>query len=178
MAEEMKETSPPQENQLPQIDDYQMNMLMTQLQSEQNLPMGITGGLLAALTGAAVWAVITAYTNFQIGWMAVGVGFLVGYAVRYLGKGIDKVFGMTGALFSLLGCAAGNFFSVILAAANNENISFLEMLSSVDLNAVIEIMAMTFHPMDLLFYGIAVYQGYKIAILPITDEMLAKYAVK
>ncbi|MBN2426637.1 MAG: hypothetical protein JXR46_12315 [Calditrichaceae bacterium] len=178
MTNDMKETNPPQENQRPQIDEYQMNMVMAQLQSEQNLPLGIVGGLIAALAGASVWAVITAYTNFQIGWMAVGVGFLVGYAVRYLGKGVEKVFGITGALFSLLGCAAGNFFSVILAAANNENISFFSMLFNVDLNAVIEIMVMTFHPMDVLFYGIAVYEGYKIAILPITDDMLARYAMK
>ena len=53
-----------------------------QLKHEQSLPMGLMAGAGAALLGAIGWAVITALTKFQIGFMAVGVGFLVGTAVR------------------------------------------------------------------------------------------------
>ena len=47
-----------------------------------NLPPGVVAGLGAAIVGAAIWAAITAATDYQIGFMAIGVGFLAGFAVR------------------------------------------------------------------------------------------------
>jgi hypothetical protein len=44
--------------------------------SEQSLPMALLAGGGAALVGAIGWAVVTAVTHFQIGFMAVGVGLL------------------------------------------------------------------------------------------------------
>src|ERR1043165_39906 len=51
-----------------------------QLRSEQSIPMAVLTGGVAALIGAIGWAIVTATTHFQIGFMAVGVGFLVGLA--------------------------------------------------------------------------------------------------
>jgi len=31
----------------------------------------------------------------------------------------------------------------------------------------------TFSPIDLLFYGIAIYEGYKLAVRQVTDEEMA-----
>ena len=70
------------------IDPAKMAMFNAQLDAEQNLPLGVCGGLLAAVLGAAVWAGVTVATGYQIGWMAVGVGFVVGFTVRLLGKGV------------------------------------------------------------------------------------------
>jgi hypothetical protein len=72
---------------------------LAELRSEQNYAGAVLGGLIGALVGAAIWAVITVSTHYQIGWMAIGVGFLVAVLVRYFGKGIDRVFGIIGALF-------------------------------------------------------------------------------
>src|SRR5262245_66169208 len=74
----------------------------------ENLPLGFMAGLLAAAVGAGLWALITIFVGFQIGWMAVGVGFLVGWAVRVAGKGRHRAFGIMGALLALSGCAVGN----------------------------------------------------------------------
>jgi hypothetical protein len=38
---------------------------------------------------------------------------------------------------------------------------------------VLEIMKETFSPIDLLFYGIAIYEGYKLAVRQVTDEEMA-----
>jgi hypothetical protein len=35
-------------------------------------------------------------------------------------------------------------------------------------------MAATFSPMDLLFYGIAIYEGYKFSFRQLTDEDMAR----
>lgn len=49
---------------------------------------------------------------------------------------------------------------------------YLEVLQTLDYSFVPELMAETFSPMDLLFYGIALYQGYKMSFRHITQEEL------
>src|SRR5438270_13589107 len=83
-----------------------------ELRSEQNLPIGLLAGIFAALIGAIAWAIVTVTTEYQIGYMAIAVGFIVGYAVR-LGKGLDKIFGISGAILALFGCILGNIFSIV-----------------------------------------------------------------
>lgn len=155
-----------------EIDQIKLQMLMQEMKDNQNLLFGTIGGTVAAAIGAAVWAMITAATNLQIGWMAVGVGFLVGYAVRICGKGIDKSFGMVGATLSLLGCLAGNLLTVCIAISRHQQIPFSDLLSRLNPEIVVGLMRATFHPMDLLFYGIAVYEGYKFSFRKISKEEL------
>ena len=143
-----------------------------QMQSEQNLALAVLGGLAAAVLGATVWAIITALTNFQIGWMAVGVGFLVGFSVRYFGKGIDQIYGIIGAVFALLGCLAGNFLTVVYFVSVESQASFWSLLFDVDLAVIINVIVETFEFIDLIFYGFAVYEGYRISFRKMTEEEL------
>lgn len=144
---------------------------------EQNFFGGIGVGFLAALIGAGVWAFVTALTGYQIGWMAVGVGFLVGFAVRIVGKGIDQKFGIAGALLALLGCLLGNLFTVCYFVADAEGIGFFQVLSVMNPSIAIEFMTATFSVMDILFYGIAVYEGYQIAFRKLSHEELEEAAM-
>ena len=130
---------------------------------EQNLVMGTIYGLVAAVVGAAVWAGVTIATEYQIGWMAVGIGFLVGIAVRAGGKGIDQAFGVVGAVLSLVGCALGNLFTIAWFVSQEFGVPVGEVLSGLDLETAIELMSATFQVMDLLFYGLAIYFGYRYA---------------
>lgn len=158
--------------QTPQIDPIQLQFAIEQLRSRQNLAGGLIAGLAAAAAGAALWAGVTVGTGYQIGWMAVGVGFLVGLTVRAVGKGIDTVFGIAGGTLSLVGCAAGNLLAVCAQIAAHEGLPFAEVVSRLDLAVVQELMVATFSPMDLLFYGIAVYEGYKLSFRQVTLQDL------
>jgi hypothetical protein len=177
MQENQASPTPPEQPQTAaaqaQIDPQQLNMLLNRMRDEQNLPAGAAAGLVAALVGAVVWAVVTYATHYQIGWLAVGVGFLVGYAVRLAGKGIDKIFGLAGAGLAFLGCALGNLLAVCALIAKQENISLMAILSNLDLVAAGRILLETFQFIDLLFYGIAIYEGYKISFRQITEQDLA-----
>jgi hypothetical protein len=137
--------------------------------------MGIIGGMVAALIGAGAWATVTVLTNFQIGWMAVGVGFLVGYAVRVFGKGLSNVYGFVGATLALTGCLAGNLFSVCAVISKQEAIPFFDLISRLNPLIIIDLMKATFSPIDLLFYGIAVYEGYRFSFRQITQDELAGF---
>jgi len=117
-------------------------------------------GVVGAVVGAVLWAAITLATNFQIGFMAVGVGVLVGFAVR-LGKGIDKVFGYLGAVLALAGCILGDVFTIIGTLSQQRNVNLIEAAQSLDLSKVPGVMIKHSSPIDLLFFGIAIMQGYK-----------------
>lgn len=126
----------------------------------------VIAGFAAAVVGAAVWAAITAFTGYQIGFMAIGVGFLVGIAVRWLGHGRTAAFGIVGAVFALLGCAAGNLLAGCIILAQAQEIGVLEVIEQLDIELAGQLMSAMFSPMDLLFYGLAIVEGYKLSFEP------------
>jgi hypothetical protein len=142
------------------------------LRLEQNLPFAVIFGSVAAIVGAALWAAITVATEYQIGYMALGVGALVGVAVRFSGKGIDQVFGIVGAALSLAGCVFGNFLSIVGMIAKEYSLNFFDVFSNFQFNMITQVMTETFTPMDILFYGLAVYTGFKLSIRKITEKAL------
>jgi hypothetical protein len=142
------------------------------LRLEQNLPFAVIFGSIAALVGAALWAAITVATEYQIGYMALGVGALVGVAVRFTGKGIDHIFGIIGAALSLAGCVFGNFLSIVGMIAKENSLNFFDVFSNFQFNMIVQIMVETFSPMDIVFYGLAVYTGFKLSIRKITEKTL------
>jgi hypothetical protein len=144
----------------------------------QNLVLGISAGVVAAVIGAVIWALITVATNYQIGWMAVGIGFLVGYAIRFFGKGVDQIFGISGAVIALLGCVAGNFLTVLIVVAQQEHMEVTAVLSGLTPGIIADLLKENFQPMDLLFYGIAVYEAYKFSFAPDEEAPVAANPVK
>ena len=131
-----------------------------------NLPVALLAGAAAAAVGATLWALITVFSGMQIGWMAIGIGFLVGYAVRFFGKGSDPSFQILGALLSLAGCLAGNLLAACIFASQQQHLPLTGILLSLTPSLAVRLIVDTFSGMDLLFYGIAVYEGYKFSRLP------------
>lgn len=158
-----------EQNNIEQIED-QIDLEV--LRSYQNFPFAIIGGLLVTIVSAVIWAIITVATKYQIGYMAIAVGFLVGMAVRFFGAGIDQKFGILGAVLSLVGCLLGNLLSQIGFIAHEYSYSYLEVLSMLDFSIVKDVMIESFSPMDILFYGIAIYEGYRFSFRNITPEVI------
>ena len=44
-------------------------------------------GLLSGLLGAVVWIVVSHYLNYEVGWIALGIGAIVGVCVRTVAGG-------------------------------------------------------------------------------------------
>ena len=154
-------------------ESIKLRQLQENIRTNQNLPMAIVGGAAAAIVGALAWGGITFATGYQIGWMAVGVGFLVGLAVRQFGKGIDTIYGISGAALSLVGCVMGNLFASCIAIAGQEEVAISQVMGALNFSIIGQILAATFHPMDILFYGIAIYEGYRFSFRRLTKEELA-----
>ena len=130
-----------------------------------SLPLALVTGLVAALIGAVIWAAITVAIEYQIGWMAVGVGCLVGFTVRRFGKGTTSLYGYIGGGLALLGCVLGNAFTILGFVCKQSEIGYLRVFEIVDLSVLAGAMRESFSPMDLLFYGIAIYEGYKFSVV-------------
>ncbi len=143
------------------VEAMRHRLALNQARDNQNPGMAMAGGAIAAIIGATVWAAISYLTEYQIGWMAVGVGFLVGWAVKTMGKGVDTGFGVIGAALALFGCALGNVLAICGVISGQENVPYFEVLSSLDVSIAFELLRETFSPIDLLFYGLALYYGFK-----------------
>lgn len=130
----------------------------------ENLMLGVIAGVVAMLVGTAIWVTITVTTNFQIGYMAVGVGFLVGIAMRWAGRGQSTAFQGIGAALALLGCALGNLFTGCELIAEANEIRFAEVVGGLNFAIVQEIMTVMFSPMDILFYALAAMAGWKYSV--------------
>lgn len=168
MNEEIKPDT--QSTEEPALSDQQMQMAMDSLRSEQNIVAGALAGLAAALLGAGIWAVVTIVTEYQIGWLAVGIGVLVGFSVRFAGKGIDQTFGIAGAVLSLVGCVVGNVLTMTYFISVSEGMSFMDILVQLDFAITYELLASTFEIIDVLFYGMAVYFGYKYSFRQVSED--------
>lgn len=144
------------------------------LRLEQDLGRGVSVGALMALVGAILWGTITVITEYQIGYMAIGIGAIVGYGIRTFGKGLDQIFGISGAIVALAGCMLGNFLSIIGFVANVEGLGYIETLSMFDYTLLLDVMVESFSPMDVLFYGIAIVTGYRLSFRKITDHDIEK----
>ena len=142
-------------------------------QPRASLLGAVLAGTGAALLGAVAWALITAATGYQIGFMAIGVGLLVGIAVRVMGHGRTATFGAVGATFALLGCASGNLLAGCILIAQEQGMTILAVLSRLDADLAGTIMAAMFSPIDLLFYALAIFQGFKLAFDPEPDPITA-----
>ncbi len=79
------------------------------------------------------------------------------------------------AACALLGGIAGNLLSVCGFYALLESVPCLQMVRAVFSHpaTMLELLKATFSPMDLLFYALALYAGYRCALRSVSKEELA-----
>ncbi len=174
--EPMPDNSTPTPDVAPVIDEAKLHQLQLRLKDEQQLSLGIVMSLGVMFATAVAWSAITYFTEFQIGWMAVGVGWLVGLTMRTVGKGTDPIFGFAGGAIALMGCLLGNLMTVAAFVAEYEQVGVVGTFFSLLMQpaVMIDAIVQTFSPIDLLFYGLAVWFGYKYSFRQLTPEQLAE----
>ena len=147
-------------------------MMDTDNNAAATLPAGIGGatiglatlaGLGGAVAGAALWAAVTVLTNYELGIMAIAVGFMVGRAIIFVAKSGNATLGVIGAMCALLGCILGNLLSAVGFAAQAMNMSYFDVLLRLDVDIATRMMTASFSAMDLLFYAIGIYEGYRFS---------------
>lgn len=77
-----------------------------------NLIGGIVAGAIAGILGAALWAAIAYYGNIEIGWIAWGIGALVGFAVTLGSKGGGVAPAAIAVLITVVSLCGGKYLAV------------------------------------------------------------------
>ncbi|WJV46738.1 hypothetical protein [Streptomyces flavofungini] len=91
-----------------------------------NVGLGVAVALVAALVAAGVYGGIIGATEHEIGWAAVGVGFVVGLVAGKVG-GPNPAVGALAAVFSLGAVYLGQLVGASIVIADKLNLGFSEV---------------------------------------------------
>jgi hypothetical protein len=144
----------------------------------ENLLGGFIGGAIGAVLATALWYGVVAITSWQIGLVAIAVGFIVGQAVVFGASGRGSVLlvpisvGLTlAALVTSEYLIANHFFNQAMAefaaemgVAVEEVTAFLPSMSPVELVRL----SIESEPITLLFWAIAGYEAFIIPMRAVT----------
>ena len=71
-------------------------------------------GLIAALVGGIVWGLVVRWTQYELGFIAWGIGFVVGTAVVFGARNLRGLpFQLLAVVFALLGIALGKYLGFV-----------------------------------------------------------------
>lgn len=85
----------------------------------------VVGGLIGGAVGAFIWAAVVYFTEYEIGWIAWGVGGLVGYGVAAGNRGAARSSTAAGVLavaISAVAILAGKYAGVQLVMPSDDEI--------------------------------------------------------
>ncbi|MFG2569892.1 hypothetical protein ACGFR6_31265 [Streptomyces sp. NPDC048567] len=85
--------------------------------ARKNIALGLVAGVVAAVVGALIYGFILGKSDHQIGYIAVGVGFLVGFAASKLG-GANPAVTVVSALISIGAVYIGQLVGVSIALSD------------------------------------------------------------
>ena len=111
------------------IDEPPDPDLGRRLVAAQSLRNALTAGLIAVVGFAVLWTLVTALTERIFPWFTVLLGFIVGYAVRTAGKGLDWRFPTLAVVLTMLGALLGIVVISAATTAGEYNTSTMTILS-------------------------------------------------
>lgn len=134
------------------------------------LAPAVFAGLAAAVAGGIGWALIVVTTDYEIGFAALGIGILAGYAVVLATRGRKGLpLQVAAVVSSLLGIALGKYFTYVWelkdafrAEFGDEAADSIGFLDSEVIDLFVEDADRVFGGYDLLWAAFAVYAAWRI----------------
>jgi hypothetical protein len=123
-------------------------------------------GLSAAVISALVWYLFVVLTHYQIGFVAVGVGLLIGVAVRFGAggkRGITLQF--ISVAIALLAMGTSEYLIIhyfAVQALAEEGYTDIPLILPVGLMLRLIVESIKSDPLTLLFWGIAAWEAFAI----------------
>jgi hypothetical protein len=126
----------------------------------------IAGGILAALVGGLVWGLIVIASDYEVGFVAWGIGFLAGLAVvRFAGGRKGGPLQVVAVVSGLLGIVLGKYISFAYFFREAVKQQFGEEISYFDsaiFTAFRENLGDVFGGFDLIFAALAVLTAWRL----------------
>lgn len=134
-----------------------------------SLILALLGGVLAAIAGGLIWGLIVIATDYEIGFMATGIGVLAGFAVAGLSGKRGLPLQIVAVLASLAGILVGRyltFFSVLRDFVGQEHgaaaVANVKLFSSDVLALFLQSFTDFASPYDILWVILAIVAAWRI----------------
>jgi hypothetical protein len=125
------------------------------------LGLGLAAAVGAALVAAVVYGVVIGLTEHEIGWAAVGVGFVIGLAAGRVG-GRGPVLPVVSVVLSAASVYLGQLIGAAMLIAKEFGVGFSEVFFD-NLDLVQEAWKTDADPLTFVFFAIAGYVAFSSA---------------
>jgi hypothetical protein len=141
--------------------------------SDPNMFNALLYGAIAGIVGGAIWFAIILVTDYQVGILAIGIGWLVGQAV-VIGSGRKRgmKLQLLSVLLTLAAMVGAEYFIVreILVRLLTEEIGAaaaadIPLFLRLDLAIDFVVSVVSEDPITLLFWALALYAAFRIPML-------------
>jgi hypothetical protein len=120
-------------------------------------------GLAAAVVGGVVWALIVRWTEYEIGFVAWGIGFLVGTAVAFGAGGARGIpLQILAVVLALVGIVIGKYLSFVWVIQDELPGIDLPVFSRDTIDLWWDARSDVWGGWDLLWVGLAVFTAFRI----------------
>jgi hypothetical protein len=131
------------------------------MENRQNMAFGIAGGAGAAVVGTIVWAEVVQLTGYKLDWMALAIGFLIGYAIRFFGKAVaPSPYGYVAGALALCCSLTGNLLTACIMFSHIKKVSFFTLLTQLNLTSALYFLRAVIGPFDVIFCLGAIFLAY------------------
>lgn len=162
------------ENQNMLSSESEYNSLIDSIKEQARPKLGILLGIMMGIIGALVWAVITIITGYNIGFVAIAVGFFVSVGFSRAGKDTNMIYGIIAGIIALLSIILGEAIISIYYISVYYELGFFESIISIDYGVLAQFMFESFDAKTVLFYFIAVSAAFKGSYIDI-DKVIAEH---
>lgn len=137
-------------------------------------PTAALAGLVAAVVGGVVWGLIVRWSGYEVGFVAWGIGFLVGSAVVLGARGSRGMpYQAAAVVIALAGILIGKYLGFVWSLADAlEEEGFLDaevpIFSQATWDLFMEARSDVWSAFDLVWIGLAVITAFRIPAVPRT----------
>ncbi|MER5812751.1 hypothetical protein ABT143_31975 [Streptomyces sp. NPDC002033] len=126
-----------------------------------NIGLGIVAAVVAALVTAGVYGAIIGATGYQVGYAAVGVGALVGFAAGKVG-GANPLLPVVSVVLALAAVFAGQIYGIAWIAGDQLQLSTLDVLN-LGVSPLVDAWKEASSAMTFLFLAVGGYAAFQTA---------------
>ncbi|WP_369171775.1 hypothetical protein AB5J49_29135 [Streptomyces sp. R28] len=126
--------------------------------ARNNIALGIVAAVVAALVTAGIYGGIVGATKYEIGYAAVGVGFVIGFAAGKIG-GANPVLPVMSAILSLGAVYLGQLIGIAAIGADDLGVSVTTVLTD-HFDVVTKIWSEDADLLTFAFLGIGAFAAF------------------
>ncbi|MFG2354617.1 hypothetical protein [Streptomyces sp. NPDC048521] len=126
--------------------------------ARNNLALGLVAAVVTAVAAAALYGVIIGATKHEIGWAAVGVGFVIGLAAGKAG-GRNPALAVVSAVLALGSVYIGQLVGEAMIGADQLGVGFGELFFQ-HFDVVQKVWKEEADPLTFVFFAIAAFAAF------------------